>query len=184
MHVLREESDRTLRESADLVDFGPDLLIHYDSIGADLHALVNEWEDGRSFLATSLDRNSGCPQLPKSPGSLSGTTLVGDTPRNSAQLGGSGWADDAGLGLFSPTADDNGHSSEDEQVFEAIAEPRPRSMMAREERIRKVQEERVRIVEHKKKAEAGLALQKELQAVLVNRPLPKRRFVPIRNFSC
>lgn len=183
MHVLREESDRTLRESTDLVDFGPDLLLHYDSIGADLHALVNEWEDGRSFLAMSLDRNFGSPQSKYSE-SISGTTLAGDTPRNSLLLGGgTGWADDAGLGLYSPTADGKGHLSDDEQVFEAVAEPRPRSIMTREERIRKVQEERHRIVEHKKKAEAGLALQRELQAVLVNRPPPKRRTVASRNFS-
>jgi len=184
MHVLREESDRTLKESTDLVDFGPDLLIHYDSIGADLHALVNEWEDGRSFLAMTLDRNASSP-LSKSSGSVSGTTLVGDTPRNSilSGSGDTGWADDAGLGLFSPTTEDREHHSEDEQVFEAIAEPRPRSIMTRDERIRKVQEERVRIAEHKKEAEAGLALQRELQAVLINRPPSKRNTVANHNSS-
>ncbi|CUS09056.1 unnamed protein product [Tuber aestivum] len=184
MHVLREESDRTLKESTDLVDFGPDLLIHYDSIGADLHALVSEWEDGRTFLAMSLDRNASSPPS-KSPGSVSGTTLIGDTPRNSLLLGngGTGWADDAGFGLFSPTTEDREHLSEDEQVFEAVAEPRPRSMMTRDERILKVQEERVRIAEHKKKAEAGLALQRELQAVLINRPPSKRKPAASRNIS-
>ncbi|KAG0638656.1 Mysoin-binding motif of peroxisomes-domain-containing protein [Tuber brumale] len=184
MHVLREESDRTLKESTGLIDFGPDLLIHYDSIGADLHALVNEWEDGRSFLAMSLDRNASSPPS-KPPESVSGTTLVGDTPRNSTLFGsgGTGWADDAGFGLFSPTTEDRERLSEDEQVFEAVAEPRPRSIMTRDERIRKVHEEKVRIAEHKKKAEAGLALQRELQAVLVNRPPSKRKPVASRNFS-
>jgi len=184
MHVLREESDRTLKESTDLVDFGPDLLIHYDSIGADLHALVNEWEDGRSFLAMSLDRSTSSPPS-KSSSSVSGTTLVDDTPRSSILSGGggTGWADDAGLGLFSPTTGDREHLSEDEQVFEAVAEPRPRSIMTRDERIRKVQEERVRIAEHKKEAEAGLALQRELQAVLINRSPSKRSTVANRNIS-
>ncbi|CAZ84525.1 unnamed protein product [Tuber melanosporum] len=184
MHVLREESDRTLKESTGLIDFGPDLLIHYDSIGADLHALVNEWEDGRSFLAMSLDRNASSPPS-KPPESVGGTTLVGDTPRNSilSGSGGTGWADDAGFGLFSPTTEDRERLSEDEQVFEAVAEPRPRSIMTRDERIRKVQEERVRIAEHKKKTEAGLALQRELQAVLVNRPPSRRKPIASRNFS-
>lgn len=184
MHVLREESDRNSRDSQDFSDFAPELIAHYDSIGSDLHALVSEWEDGRSFLAMNLDRN--LPQA-KSPESLSGATLSGETPRNSMTFnkdgGSDGWVDDAGLGLFSPAAEDNkGHESDAEEVYEAVSETRPRSMMTREERILKVQEERTRVLDQKKRSEAGMALQKELQSVLVNRTPMKKRTVS-RNLS-
>lgn len=183
MHVLREESDRNSRDSQDFSNFAPELIAHYDSIGSDLHALVSEWEDGRSFLAMNLDRAS--PQS-KSPESLSGATLLGETPRNSMTFnkdgGNAGWPDDTGLGLFSPIAGDKKHDSETEEVYEAVSEPRPRSMMTREERILKVQEERTRALDQKKRLEAGVALQKELQSVLVNRPPVKKRIVS-RNLS-
>lgn len=183
MHVLREESDRNSRDSQDFSNFAPELIAHYDSIGSDLHALVSEWEDGRSFLAMNLDRNS--PQT-KSPESLSGTTLSGETPRNSLIFnkdgGNGGWADDLGLGLLSPAIEDKEQDPEAEEVFEAVSEPRPRSMMTREERILKVQEERTRASDQKKRLEASVALQKELQSVLVNRPSVKKRIIS-RNLS-
>ena len=183
MHVLREESDRTLQESSDLSDFGRDLLSHYDSIGADLRGLVDEWENARSYLAMSVDRQSS-PRDSGS-GSLDGTTLVGDTPRNSGLFSkDGGWGDAAGLGLYSQPEEP--HQDPDmEEVYEAVAEPppiRPRSFMTRDERIKKVQEERVKKEERRKTLETGLALQRELQTVLINRPTPKRRYAG-RNFS-
>jgi hypothetical protein len=183
MHVLREESDRTLRESSDLNDFGRDLLSHYDSIGADLRGLVDEWENARSYLSMSVDRNS--PRNSRSPDSIDGTTLVGDTPRNSGLFDkNGGWADAAGLGLFSQT-EESEQEQDTEEVYEANAEPpsRPRSFMTREERIKKVQEERTKLTERRKTADTTLALQRELQAVLISRPTPKRRYTAGRNCS-
>ncbi|CCX30800.1 Similar to hypothetical protein [Tuber melanosporum Mel28]; acc. no. XP_002840334 [Pyronema omphalodes CBS 100304] len=173
MHVLREESDRTLQSSPDLSDFGRDLLQHYDSIGADLKGLVDEWENARAYLAMSVDR-----QTPKSPESLDGSTLVGDTPRNSGLFTKEGW-ENAGLGLVvqeEETPEEEGL----EEVFEAVAEPkfapRQRSGLSREERIRKAQEERVQKMERRKTVEAGFALQLELKKVLTQRPPPRRRY--------
>jgi hypothetical protein len=184
MHVLREESDRTLQGSLDLDSFGRDLLSHYDSIGADLRGLVDEWEEARAYLSISVDRQTS-PRDSKSSESIDGTTLVGDTPRNSGLFGKDGsWADAAGLELFSPTEEEQS-DHDTEEVYEAVAEPpqqRARNRLSREERIRKVQEERAKTVEMRKTAEAGLALQRELQAVLVNRPVPRRGY-PGRNFS-
>jgi hypothetical protein len=186
MHVLREESDRTLQESSDLSDFGRDLLSHYDSIGADLRGLVDEWENARSLLAMSVERQS--PRNSGSPESLSGTTLVGDTPRNSGLFskdGPGGWADAAGLGLFAHAEDSEQEDPDTEVVFETVAEPtptRPRSFMTRDERIKKVREERIKAEEYRKSVDAGLALQRELQSVLGNRPEPKRRYTT-RAFS-
>ncbi|KAI5847217.1 Mysoin-binding motif of peroxisomes-domain-containing protein [Morchella snyderi] len=177
MHVLREESDRNSRDSQDFSDFAPELIAHYDSIGSDLHALVSEWEDGRSFLAMNLDRNS--PQT-KSPESLSGATLVGETPRNSMTF--SKDTDALGLGLYTLQSASTEEENDVEEVYEAVSAPRPRSMMTREERILKVAEERTRALEQKKRVEAGLALQKELQSVLVKRP-PARKIIMSRNLS-
>lgn len=191
MHVLREESDRSLREkpSAHQHEFGAELLSHYDSIGADLRGLVDEWESGRAYLALCVDRNgaaatnTGGAPSPESDRSISGTTLVGDTPRNSGLFSSDTWGDVAALAAIedaaTPQENDGG---EEELVFEAVAEPRPKSMLSREERIRKVQEERARTAERRKTAEAGLAMQKELQQVLINRPPPRKRIMS-RNFS-
>lgn len=183
MHVLREESDRTLQESHDLSDFGRDLLAHYDSIGADLKSLVDEWENARAFLTLSVDRQTS-PRNSKSPESIDGATLVGDTPRNSALFGkdGGGWADAAGMGLFSQAEEEAEQVPVDEtveEVFEAVAEPpkpRVRSQLSREERIRRVQEERARAAEARKSADVELAVQRELQNVLLNRPAPRRKY--------
>jgi len=186
MHVLREESDRTLQESPDFGDFGRDLLHHYDSIGADLRGLVDEWENARGYLAMSVDKQDRADSPFASPESLDGTTLVGDTPRNSGlftkdEMGG-GWSDVAGLALLASAEEPEPDA---EEVYESFAEPpqqRQRSPLTREERIKKVQEERVKVAEKRKNAEAGLALQKELQTVLGNRPPPKRRYAT-RAFS-
>ena len=184
MHVLREESNRTLQESPDFGDFGRDLLHHYDSIGADLRGLVDEWENARGYLAMSVDKQDRADSPLASPESLDGTTLVGDTPRNSGlftkdEMGG-GWSDVAG---FLASADEP--EPDTEEVYESFAEPpqqKQRSPLTREERIKKVQEERVKVAEKRKNAEAELALQKELQTVLGNRPPPKRRYAT-RAFS-
>ena len=182
MHVLREESDKTLQESdPDLNDFGRDLLTQYDSIGADLRGLVDEWENARASLMTTVDRRAGSssPNSIRYPESIDGTTLCGNTPRNSGLFtkeDGS-WAE---AGLYSPTKETQAETdSEVEEVFEGIAEPRPKSILTRDERIRKVQEERVLAAERRKKTEAGLALQKELQTVLLSRP-PKRRSMQVQ----
>ena len=184
MHVLREESDRTLQESHDLSDFGRDLLAHYDSIGADLKGLVDEWENARAFLTLSVDRQTS-PRNSKSPESIDGATLVGDTPRNSGLFGkdaGGGWADAAGMGLFSQAEAELGQETADEtmeEVFEAVAEPpkpRARSQLSREERIRRVQEERARAAEARRSVDVELAVQRELQNVLLNRPAPRRKY--------
>lgn len=180
MHVLREESDRTLQDSSDLSDFGRDLLSHYDSIGADLRGLVDEWENARSYLAMSVDRN-----MSPTTESLDGNTLVGDTPRNSGLFSkDGGWGDASGLGLYS-TMEESEAEPDTEEVFEAVAEPaagRTRNSLCREDRIKMMQEERIKTAERRKTADAGLALQRELQTVLINRPVPKRKYAA-RHFS-
>ncbi|KAF8469619.1 Mysoin-binding motif of peroxisomes-domain-containing protein [Kalaharituber pfeilii] len=188
MQILREESDRTLQESVDLVEFGPHLLAHYDSIGSDLQALMNEWETGRAMLLMSIDKQGGdvsnrsSLMFPMSPILSNNDVLAGDTPRNSWGLFPSDGVEAVSkLKDRATSEDDDGKT---ELVFEAVAEPkgqRPRSTMTREERIRKVQEERLRIMEERKKAEAGVNLVKELQSVLESRPPAQQRKVPVKS---
>ena len=47
MHVLREESDRALDDSDDVTQIGSSLMGQYESIGADLRMLMQEWESGK-----------------------------------------------------------------------------------------------------------------------------------------
>ena len=59
MHVLREESDKNLDETEDVSELGAHLMIQYDSIGIDLKALMQEWEDGKKDRLTGVFAISG-----------------------------------------------------------------------------------------------------------------------------
>jgi len=204
MQILREESDKTLQdESMDLIEFGPDLLAHYDSIGSDLHALMNEWENGRALLVLSIDKQGGDSSgsnrnslmSPLSPMGW-GQSLDGDTPRNSwGVLSPTGEGAEAvarlreKMGELSEEGEGEGEEVNDgktEMIFEGTAEPkgaRTKSILTREGRIRKVQEERVRLMEERKKREAAGNLVKELQSVLGSRPPVVQRRMPVRSSS-
>lgn len=203
MQILREESDKTLQdESLDLVEFGPDLLAHYDSIGSDLHALMNEWESGRALLVTSIDKQGGDStgsnrnslMSPLSPMGWA-QSLDGDTPRNSwGVLSPTGEGAEAVARLREKMGELSEESNEDgdvddgktEMIFEGTAEPKggkAKSTLTREERIRKVQEERVKLKEDRKKKEEAGNLVKELQSVLINRPPVSQRRMPVRTSS-
>ncbi|MCJ1243022.1 hypothetical protein MMC30_000218 [Trapelia coarctata] len=169
MHILREESDRALDTSADVAELGSNLLVQYDAIGADLKLLIQEWEEGRAALAVNIDRNerrislsSAGMQLSRSatPNSLGGVTAVG---------GGS--PTDALKALNGDKENVHGLSSgSDEEVFEAIALPRQRSTLTREERLQKMKEERVRAAIRKEEKDASGNMLKELETVIKLRP--------------
>src|SRR5690606_14618662 len=117
MHVLREDSDRSLEEdSVDFGEFSKELLAHFDSIGADIHALVDEWESSRAQLAASIEKKESRRSL-----SIGGSTLVGgDTPRTS--IYDVNWAED--LKTPSPsTISEVGSYEPEKELFEAVSEP-------------------------------------------------------------
>lgn len=195
MQLLREESDRTIHESLDLAEIGPDILAHYDSIGSDLQALVTEWENGRAMLLQSIDKQQDAVSARNSLLFASSTTmggepsdLAGETPRNSwgtTVMGAEELAKLKEETTTPPAASEEKKEDDDGQmevVFEGVSEPKakPRSTLTREERIRRVQEERVRLAEERKRAEAGRDFVKELQTVLVNRPPVVQRRIPVR----
>jgi hypothetical protein len=170
MTLLREESDRSLNDADDVSEFGPNLLTQYESIGHDLKLLTQAWEEGKSALASGIDRNekrlSSISSVLSPATSLSGRTqveeggafealkaLTGDSPASSS--------------FGSPRGD-----SEEAEVFEALALPRPRSLMTREERVIKMREDREKREVARERSEANKGLLRELEMVINLRPKP------------
>ena len=176
LYLLREDCDRAI--SAPSNDSNEDssskLLEQYDAFGVDLKALVQEWENGRTALVAALDRHndrrismaSSGPGLAHSrsttPSSLSGLTTAGNSPAEALKI----------LNGEALSAIDS-HSS-DEEVFEAIAMPRARSMLTRDERIKKMHVDRAKQVERREQADETRRMVKELESVIKLRPAPKR----------
>ncbi len=171
MRLLRDESNVALDHPDEVLESGTNVLAQYDSIGADLKGLMQEWEEGRAALALSLDKkehmrslSSASNMIPASPtSSLGGTTAVGGgSPPEALQA----------LNGISKTRSRSSTttSSSGEEVFEAVALPRQRSTLTREERIAKMQEERMRQAIVKDKANANTHMLKELETVIRLRP--------------
>ena len=171
MRLLRDESDEALERSDGLPKSSTNLLAQYDSIGADLKGLMQEWEEGRAALATNLEKKEhkrslsstsnlllGSPLL-----CLSGTTAVGGSPRDALQALN-------GLSKPSRSRSSTTTSSSSEEIFEAVALPRQRTTLTREERIAKTNEERVRQTSVKEKVNANTHMLKELETVIKLRP--------------
>lgn len=171
MTLLREESNKTIEESEDLTDLGPGLLAQYESIGADLKHLVQAWETGKMALATNLDKHerrismasSGIRSPVSSLGGLTAVDEGGPAEALKALMGESGHSDRSSI-VTTPS---------DEEVFEAIAMPKQRSTLTREQRIMKVQEDRVRQAELQEKRMSSTSMIRELQSV-INLRQPRR----------
>ncbi|KAK0655767.1 Mysoin-binding motif of peroxisomes-domain-containing protein [Cercophora newfieldiana] len=173
--LLREESERTLNEAEDVSELGASLMAQYESIGQDLKILQQAWEDGKSALASGIDRNekrlSSISGLLSPTISLSGLTTVDE-----------GSAVDAFKALTgeSPPSSAFGSARGDQdeaEVFEAVAfPPRPRSLLTREERIVKMKEDREKRELARESAEANRGMLRELETVINLRP--KRATLP------
>ncbi|KAF2088359.1 hypothetical protein K490DRAFT_56355 [Saccharata proteae CBS 121410] len=174
MQLLREESNKSLEELEDVTELGSNLMSQYDSIGADLKSLVQAWESGKSSLALNIDRHerriSQASSGLRSPApSLGGLTVVGEGDPSDALraltgecMNGSGSSNGSGSGS-------------DEEIFEAIAVPRTRLTMSREERMQKMQDDRVRQQAHREQREANNSMIKELESVINFRPKGMKR---------
>ena len=142
-------------------------MIQYESIGMDLKALMQEWEDGKAALASNIDRNerrvSSMSGMLSPTISLSGLTAVSEE----------GNAIDALKALNGEARSRSSmdfSSSDAEEVFEAVALPRQRSTLTREERIAKMKEDRVRRESMKDRADANTHMLRELESVINMRP--------------
>ena len=167
MLILREESDRTLDTSDEVAELGSDLLERYDAFGEDLRSLMQEWEEGRASLTANIGRNEKRISMSSNgmifshsptPSGLSGLTALGGSPSDALKI--------LNGDLISPALS----TTSDEEVFEAVAMPRQRSTLTREERIAKMNEDRVRQVKTREKADANRHMLKELETVIKLRP--------------
>lgn len=170
MHLLLDDSDNVLDDNHDTPPTWQKMVMQYESIGEDLRILLQEWEQYRETLVSRCDKNenrlsassvSGC--APISPTlSIGGSTAVEGSPPNALRA----------INGLSPyrSRSSTGASASGEEVFEAVAIPRQKSMMTREERIAKMKEDRVRQLITKGKAEANTHMLKELEMVIKLRP--------------
>lgn len=170
MHLLQDDSDKALDNSHETSENWHNIVTQYDSVGEDLRIILQEWEQGRETFVSTLDKSqgrlstssaNGC--TPLSPTlSLGGSTAVEGSPPNALR---------AINGLSSyRSRSSTGTSASGEEIFEAVAVPRQRSTMTREERIAKMKEDRVRQLITKGKAEANTHMLKELEMVIKMRP--------------
>lgn len=174
MQILREETHKSLEDSEDVTDLGNHLMAQYDSIGTDLKNLVQAWEAGRSALAMNINRQerriSQASSGLRSPvPSLGGLTAVDEGSPSDALRALNG-------DLSSPqvSAPPSVGSNSDDEIFEAIAIPKTRMSMTREERMHKIQEDRIRQASAREQREANNSVMKELESVLKLARPPQR----------
>nr|KMM70417.1 hypothetical protein CPAG_06729 [Coccidioides posadasii RMSCC 3488] len=167
MHLIREESNACLEKSGEDSELNTTLISQYESIGADLRGLLQEWEAGKSTLLANIERPerlSRPSSLLKSPASptfsLGGATAVDGSPAAALRA-----LNGEDLSLPSPD-----HNMDDEEVFEAVALPRKRSSMTREERIARVKEDRAKQAAARDRADANTRMLRELETVIKLRP--------------
>ena len=173
MQILREETNRSIEQSEDLTDLGPSLMAQYESIGADLKELMQAWEAGKASLQSNITKQerriSRASSIRSPVSSIGGMTAV--------EEGGS--PADALKALTGDSVSNRSRSnrssmattpSEDDEVFEAVAMPRQRSTLTREERILKMQEERERRATMQTKRDANTSMLRELESVMNLRP--------------
>lgn len=176
MHIIREESDSSLETAGEQeeANLSSTLVTQYESIGADLRSLLQEWEAGRSAIIANTERperlsTSRPPSTlitPSSPTfSLDGITAVDTSPSTIPQI---------------LNAEDLNHLNPDnnagiDEIFEAVALPRSRkrNSMTREERIARVKEDRAKQAAARDKTDANTHMLRELETVIKLRPRGK-----------
>lgn len=168
LHLLREESDRALDGSSDVSKLGPNLMSQYEAIGADLGELMSTWEEGKTALALGIDRNE--KRLSSMSTGLSSTSSPSE-PTSLDSIG--AWeATRRRNSDSSPTRGpkDDVEAEPPVEVFEAVARPRPRSLLTREERLVKMREEREQKAQARQQMEATRGMLRELETVINLRP--------------
>lgn len=180
MQIIREESHTALGQKSTAKSLQASLSVQYESIGADLKNLLQEWEDGKSSLTTSLDKqpngdhsshsSMSLRSPPLSPVfSLGGLTAVEGEPIDALKT----------LNSEIKASPRASKFVDDEEVFEAQAVPRhrKRASLTRDERISRVREERARKVAARDRVDTstdrvdpGTTVLKELEMVIKQRP--------------
>ncbi|PTU23321.1 hypothetical protein P175DRAFT_0508025 [Aspergillus ochraceoroseus IBT 24754] len=180
MHVIKEMSSADMDRS-DTREMESTLVAQYESIGADIRGLLQEWEAGKSTLLNSFDREShalrsrppsGLSPVSPTP-SLGGTTAVEGSPADALR---------ALNGDSRPVSGIIQNLDDVEEVLEAVALPSrtKRVSLTREERIARVKEDRARQAAARELLEARLE-----QASLLKRVVDAiKDLVQYCNFDC
>lgn len=127
---------------------------------------MQEWEDGKVALASNIDRNER--RISSMSGMLSPTISLGGLTAVEE-----GTALDALRALNGESRSRSSidfSSSDAEEVFEAVAMPRQRSTLTREERITKMKDERLKRESTKDRRDANTHMLRELESVINMRP--------------
>ena len=167
MQILREETNRSIEQSEDLTDLGPSLMAQYESIGTDLKELMQAWEAGKAALQSSLTKQER--RISRSSGMWSPMSSIGGLTAVEED-GGPADALKALTGDSKSNRSSMATTPSDDEVFEAVAMPRQRSTLTREERILKMQEERERQAALRANRDANTSMLRELESVISLRP--------------
>ncbi|KAF1349309.1 hypothetical protein EJ07DRAFT_140674 [Lizonia empirigonia] len=172
MQVLREETNKSLEDTEDVTELGAHLMVQYDSIGADLRSLIQAWETGRNALALNISRHerrisqASSSSLRSPVPSLGGLTAVDEGSPSSALRALNG--ETPSPQLSAPPSDQG--SASDDEIFEAIAIPKTRISLSREERLLRMQADRARQASLREQREASNNMLRELESVINLRP--------------
>ena len=166
--LLRDEANALLQTAQDNAEVSAALSKQYETIGAEIRGLLAEWENGRHAMLLSVDpfnrfssRSSSGMRSPMSPvSSIGGVTAVEGSPADALRA----------LTGEIPRKDGPEHSTSDEEVFEAIAMPRKRMSMTREEKMAKMQEDRRKRATLQERTDANTNMLRELETVIKLRP--------------
>ncbi|KAL8821937.1 MAG: hypothetical protein Q9223_000095 [Gallowayella weberi] len=168
LHLLYEDADKL---GGNLIHPTATLTAHYDSIGTELKDLLEEWQEGRTAFSSAAEQSNTRLSLPIMPRtapssptmSLGGSTVVEESPPDALNALN-------GYGTCHRATSSTATSSAGEEVFEAIALPRQKSTLSREERLAKMKEDRIRQAVTRSKNEASSHMLRELETVIKLRP--------------
>ena len=168
IHLLREDADKLAsNQSQNSVVTAT----RYNSIGADLKNILDQWEQGQAAFTTDSDSSHHTFSIPLAEGTR--------PPSPTVSLGGLTAVDESSLDALAAlngysssyrSSSSTANSTTGDEVFEAVAVPWQRSALSREERITKMREDRVQQAVAKHKAEATSHMLKELETVIKLRP--------------
>jgi hypothetical protein len=168
MHILRDEANALVETTDDSIELSSAFSKQYDTIGAEIRGLLAEWDKGRNTMLLCVERfdrlssrSSSGLRSPMSPVlSLGGVTAVEGSPS------------DAFRALTGETSSRHTHENgtSDEEVFEAVAAPRKRMSMTREEKIARMEEDRRKRATFHEQTNANTNMLRELETVIKHRP--------------
>jgi hypothetical protein len=168
MHILRDEANALIETTDDSAELSSAFSKQYDTIGAEIRGLLAEWNKGRNTMLPCVERfdrlssrSSSGLRSPMSPVlSLGGVTAVEGSPSEALRA------------LTGETSSRHTHENgtSDEEVFEAVAAPRKRMSMTREEKIARMEEDRRKRATFHEQTNANTNMLRELETVIKHRP--------------